>query len=66
MIRQATLEALGVRFLWFTDEEILGNPEKVSQVIETWMKEMISGMTSPLSPLQRGGNFPVFRGIMDL
>jgi very-short-patch-repair endonuclease len=39
MIRQATLEARGVRFLRFTDEEILGNPETVSQVIETWITE---------------------------
>jgi very-short-patch-repair endonuclease len=39
MIRQATLEARGVRFLRFKDEEILGNPEKVSKVIETWIKE---------------------------
>ena len=38
-IRQATLETQGVRFLRFKDEEILGNPEKVSKVIETWIKE---------------------------
>ena len=38
-IRQTTLEALGVRFLRFKDEEIIGNPEKVSKVIETWIKE---------------------------
>jgi very-short-patch-repair endonuclease len=38
-IRQATLEALGVRFLRFTAEKVLGNPEKVSKVIETWIKE---------------------------
>jgi very-short-patch-repair endonuclease len=34
-IRQTTLEALGIRLLWFKDED----PEKVSQVIETWIKE---------------------------
>jgi very-short-patch-repair endonuclease len=39
MIRQATLEARGVRFLRFNDEDILGNSEKVSKVIETWIKE---------------------------
>jgi len=38
-IRQTTLEALGVRFLRFKDEDILGNPEKVSKGIETWIKE---------------------------
>ena len=37
-IRQTTLEVLGVRFLRFKDKEILGNPEKVSKVIETWIK----------------------------
>jgi very-short-patch-repair endonuclease len=39
MIRQMTLESLRVRFLRVKDEEILGNPETVSQVIETWIKE---------------------------
>jgi very-short-patch-repair endonuclease len=34
-----TLEARGARFLRFKDKEILGNPETVSQVIETWIKE---------------------------
>jgi very-short-patch-repair endonuclease len=38
-IRQTTLEALGVRFLRFKDEDILGNPEKVSKGIEIWLKE---------------------------
>ncbi len=38
-IRQTTLEALGVRFLRFKDEDILGNTEKVSKGIEIWIKE---------------------------
>ena len=38
-IRQTTLETLGVRFLRFKDEDILGNPEKVSKGIEIWIRE---------------------------
>lgn len=37
--RQEQLEALGVRFLRFTDEQILGNVKKVVGEIKEWIEE---------------------------
>ncbi len=37
--RQERLEGLGIRFLHFKDEEILGNTEKVVSVIKVWIEE---------------------------
>ncbi len=37
--RQKQLEALGVQFLRFRDEEILGNLDRVVGVIQEWIEE---------------------------
>jgi very-short-patch-repair endonuclease len=37
--RQQILENLGVKFLRFTDDEVLENPNKVIGEIEEWVKE---------------------------
>ncbi len=37
--RQEHLEKLGVRFLRFKDQEILGNPEKVVGIIQSWIEK---------------------------
>ena len=40
--RQQRLENLGVRFLRFTDSELLENPKKVIREIEEWVKKITS------------------------
>ncbi|WP_027371160.1 endonuclease domain-containing protein [Desulfovermiculus halophilus] len=38
--RQERLENLGLHFLRFWDDDVIGNPEGVVQYIENWIKQM--------------------------
>ena len=51
--RQQHIERYGVRFLRFTDDEVLGNPDRVVKTIE----DVVTGLssTTPSSPPPRGG-----------
>ncbi len=48
--RQREIEAYGIRFLRFTDDEVLGNPDRVVDAIEKMVRQLEDGTTTPLSP----------------
>jgi len=48
--RQKEIEAYGIRFLRFTDDEVLGNPNRVVDAIEQKVRQLGQGTTTPSSP----------------
>ena len=48
--RQKEIEAYGIRFLRFTDDEVLGNPNRVVDAIEKNVRQLEDGITTPFSP----------------
>jgi very-short-patch-repair endonuclease len=53
--RQRLIESLGVHFLRFTDEEVLGDAEKVLESIEAEIDRLrsLKSSTTPVSPPQK-------------
>ena len=53
--RQRLIETLGVHFLRFSDEDVLGDADKVVQVIEAEVDRLRigTGQTTPVSPPQK-------------
>ena len=48
--RQKEIEVYGIRFLRFTDDEVLGNPDRVVDAIERKVRQLEDDTTTPSSP----------------